>query len=113
MVATQILFIFTPILGEMIQFDEHIFRMGWFNHQLDLQLDILCCQVVFLEVVCSDADRILGNKPTAERVETQPPTFNTLWKTLVLQMGPCKKCPKPTCRKDFGAQGGELIFMFS
>ncbi len=24
---------FTPILGEMIQFDEHIFQMGW-NHQL-------------------------------------------------------------------------------
>jgi len=24
--------IFTPILGEMIQFDEHIFQMGW-NHQ--------------------------------------------------------------------------------
>ena len=21
-------------LGEMIQFDEHIFQMGWFNHQL-------------------------------------------------------------------------------
>ena len=25
--------IFTPIPGEMIQFDEHIFQMGW-NHQL-------------------------------------------------------------------------------
>ena len=25
--------IFIPILGEMIQFDEHIFQMGWFNHQ--------------------------------------------------------------------------------
>ena len=23
-----------PICGEMIQFDEHIFQMGWFNHQL-------------------------------------------------------------------------------
>ena len=36
LVATQICFIFTPtyILGEMIQFDEHIFQMGWFNHQL-------------------------------------------------------------------------------
>ena len=28
----QIFFIFTPIWG-MIQFDEHIFQMGWFNHQ--------------------------------------------------------------------------------
>ena len=26
----------TPIPGEMIQFDEHIFKMGWFNHQLDI-----------------------------------------------------------------------------
>ena len=26
-------FIFTPLLREMIQFDEHIFQMGW-NHQL-------------------------------------------------------------------------------
>ena len=26
--------IFTPKIGEMIQFDEHIFQMGWFNHQL-------------------------------------------------------------------------------
>ena len=26
-------FLFSPRLGEMIQFDEHIFQMGW-NHQL-------------------------------------------------------------------------------
>ena len=32
-VATQTFFVFTPIPREMIQFDEHIFRMGW-NHQL-------------------------------------------------------------------------------
>ena len=39
----QIFFIFTPILREMIQFDEHIFQMGW-NHQLEtlwnLEVDI-------------------------------------------------------------------------
>ena len=34
-VATQIFFIVTPKLGEMIHFDEHIFQLGWFNHQLD------------------------------------------------------------------------------
>ena len=33
LVATQRFFMFTPILGEMIEFDEHIFEMGW-NHQL-------------------------------------------------------------------------------
>ena len=38
----QIFFIFTRTPGEMIQFDEHIFQMGWFNHQLDyLYLDDL------------------------------------------------------------------------
>ena len=36
---------FTPKLGEMIQFDEHIFQRGWFNHQLD-QLDN------FVKMVC-------------------------------------------------------------
>jgi len=30
----QRFFIFTPIPGEMIQFDEHIFPRGWFNHHL-------------------------------------------------------------------------------
>ena len=28
------IFVFTWILREMIQFDEHIFQIGWFNHQL-------------------------------------------------------------------------------
>ena len=26
-------FLFLPLPGEIIQFDEHIFQMGWFNHQ--------------------------------------------------------------------------------
>ena len=30
----QIYFLFSSLFGEMIQFDEHIFQMGWFNHQL-------------------------------------------------------------------------------
>ena len=35
--ATQIFFIFTPIPGEMIQFDDHIFQMDW-NHQLGMYI---------------------------------------------------------------------------
>ena len=27
-------FLFSSLPGEMIHFDEHIFQMGWFNHQL-------------------------------------------------------------------------------
>ena len=34
----QILFIFIPNLGEMIQVDAHIFQMGWFNHLLLIYL---------------------------------------------------------------------------
>ena len=30
------IFCFHPFLGEMIQFDEHILKRGWFNHQLVL-----------------------------------------------------------------------------
>ena len=29
-------FLFSPLPGEMIQFDEHIFQRGWFNHHLAL-----------------------------------------------------------------------------
>ena len=27
-------FFFSPMWGEDVQFNEHIFQMGWFNHQL-------------------------------------------------------------------------------
>ena len=29
---------FIPKIGEMIQFDKHIFQMGWFNHQLEVYI---------------------------------------------------------------------------
>ena len=29
-------FLFFTLPGEMIQFDDHIFQMGWFNHQPDI-----------------------------------------------------------------------------
>ena len=32
---SQIFFLFTVVPGEMLQFDEHIFQMGW-NHQFCL-----------------------------------------------------------------------------
>ena len=31
-------FSFSPLAGEMIQFDEHIVQLVWFNHQLELVL---------------------------------------------------------------------------
>ena len=37
----QFFFIFIPIPGKMIQLDEHIFQMGWFNHQLEKLDDFL------------------------------------------------------------------------
>jgi len=32
-------FTFHRYFGEMIQFDEHIFQMGWFNHQLEMLVE--------------------------------------------------------------------------
>ena len=61
----QIFFIFTPIPGEMIQFDEY-FSNGWFNHQL----------VIFLK---------FGNSPLLclthgfKRIWTESPIF--FWET--------------------------------
>ena len=34
-VVVSNIFLCSPLLGEMIQLDEHIFQMGWFNHHLD------------------------------------------------------------------------------
>ena len=33
-------FLFTPLFGEDSHFDEHIFQMGWFNHQPDKQANV-------------------------------------------------------------------------
>ena len=30
-------FLCSPLFGEDSHFDEHIFQMGWFNHQLDIE----------------------------------------------------------------------------
>ena len=48
MVVSNIFGMFTPILAELIQFDEHISQMDWFNHQ---QLNQLICffHVLFLK----------------------------------------------------------------
>ena len=36
------MFYFHPDFGEeMIQFDEHTFLTGWFNHQLEIGIDML------------------------------------------------------------------------
>ena len=35
MVVWKIFLLSTQKIGDMIQFDEHIFEMGWFNHQPD------------------------------------------------------------------------------
>ena len=40
----------SPNLGEMLQIEEHIFQMGWFNHQLE-----------FLDLKCSGPAGVLKN----------------------------------------------------
>ena len=49
-------FLFLPLPGEMIQFDVHIFQMGWFNHQL----------------VLLEKGRSLGLSPGASLFQTFP-----------------------------------------
>ena len=33
LVGVNLVLVFSSLPGEMIQFDVHIFQMGWFNHQ--------------------------------------------------------------------------------
>ena len=42
------IFSFTRICGEMIQFDDHIFQMGWFNHLPCFKRWSWFCSFVFL-----------------------------------------------------------------
>ena len=39
MVVVSNMFLLSPLPGEMIQFDAHMFQMGWFNHQLEMYGD--------------------------------------------------------------------------
>ena len=48
------MFYFHPYWGEMIQFDEHIFQMGWFNHQPENRCSACKAQLYF--VVQSEID---------------------------------------------------------
>ena len=54
-------FNFTPILVEMIQFHEHIFQMGWFNHHSQ-----------------ELATRKISWDPKGSRIVSQPPIFQRL-----------------------------------
>ena len=54
-VATQIFFIFTPKIGEMIQFDDHIFQMGW-NYQL-VKKNIPCFVGTSFSILPSNLDQ--------------------------------------------------------
>ena len=59
MVATQAFFYFHPEpWGFMIQFDEHIFQMGWFNHQLlqDLSNILQPLKSFLREKICAVKD---------------------------------------------------------
>ena len=71
-----------PYFGEMIQFDEHIFQVGWFNHQLETAMyERLICSfpwanttpkghampvecVCFGVLMCGRRESNLSEKPT-------------------------------------------------
>ena len=60
--ATQIFFIATPNLGDDVQFDEHIFQMGWeLNHQLGKDLGAII-QLIANDSYESDGHQVPGKK---------------------------------------------------
>jgi len=38
---------FSPLPREMIRIDEHVFQMGWFNHQLVMEIRCLAGGLIF------------------------------------------------------------------
>ena len=61
-------FLFSTLPGEMIHFDEHIFQMGWFNHQL-INVFFRC---FFLEL---RKDLAAQNGPGRKRAQREPWLF--------------------------------------
>ena len=57
--SNDIFGIFIPIFGETIQFYEHIFQMGWFNHQL---VNNACDVFVFLLVRGNRRQVLVGDR---------------------------------------------------
>ena len=55
--------LFSTLPGEMIQFDEHIFQMGWFNHQLVTSLRVLFVELVILFADSINSTIYLGYGP--------------------------------------------------
>ena len=64
-VAIQRCFIFIPKIGKMIQFDEHIFERGWFNHQLAI-ISLLVCIYHRFFWIPPTGNRCLPKKPKGE-----------------------------------------------
>ena len=54
-------FLFSPLPGETIQFDEHMFWMGWFNHQHENQQAChwMFVRFDFVEAVVASSDKII------------------------------------------------------
>ena len=54
-------YVYPEIRGEMIQFDEHIFQMGWFNHQRSVifcsEIDVHRCLWIWLSWIWRDLQR--------------------------------------------------------
>ena len=68
-VVVSSIFFFSPILGEMIQFDEHIFEMGWFNHQL-----VVICNILMFDVHIQNRI-VVPTKSTNKQKQERPKPF--------------------------------------
>ena len=83
---------FIPIPGKMIQFDEHIFQMGWFNHQFGYEMKSCLMYILYVSPVytistvqsCSTFNNVqyIHGHPWILFVSHPPPT-KTYWKVQV------------------------------
>ena len=64
----QLFFIFTPNLGEDSHFDEHIFQMGWFNHQPDIGFVFTSVRNVATNHLESNQQTVGNSQPTSRPV---------------------------------------------
>ena len=86
-------FLFSPLPGNMIQFDGHIFQMGWFNHQLDILFqwgDAKWSTTQFLHVepaastwrVGDVSDVLMWNEVTSMQMK-----FRRIWRNVKSSLG--------------------------
>jgi len=70
-VVVSNIFLFSPLPGGMIQFDEHIFQMGWFNHQLESHCPCKICGFLLGDLTPSTMELHVRSSPKTLHPQTK------------------------------------------